>query len=73
MNDSMVLTRSLAASIVARVFEGERKPDEFFLQSLKLLGIPRARFYALKREARKCERGRPAFVCCTPTGSGRNR
>lgn len=73
MADTTVLTRTMAASIVARVFEGEREPDDFFKQSLKMLGIPLKRFYALRREARKCERGRPAFVLCTPTGAGRNR
>lgn len=73
MEKSEGLTKAVAQSIFVRVFEGERAPDNFFHEALQLLGISRSHFYFMKREARKCERGRPAFVLCTPTGSGRNR
>jgi len=73
MSDQVVLDRQMARSLMCRVFEGERAPDSFFHEALQLFGISKQRFYFMKREARKCEKGRPAFVLCTPTGSGRNR
>lgn len=67
------MSKSMAESIVCRVFEGLRQVDDFFYQALAIVGMTPQQFFQLREELKKCERRRPAFVLCTPTGSGRNR
>jgi len=67
------MSKAMAQSIVCRVFEGLREVDEFFYQALVIVGMTPQQFLHLRKEVKKCERRQPAFVLCTPTGSGRNR
>lgn len=67
------MDKQMCETIVCRVFEGVRKADAVFYRALEILGMSRKQFWALRREARKVERGQPRFVLATPTGSGRRR
>lgn len=67
------MSREIAQSIVCRVFEGLREVDEFFYEALAIVGMTHQQFFCLRNEVKKCERRKPAFVLCTPTGSGKNR
>lgn len=65
---------SEARAVFCRVWEGTRRPDQFFDQALSLLGIQRSDFNTLRTQARRAG-GHvfPPNMLLAPIGSGKRR